>query len=106
VQLKARRNKAFTLIELLNVVALVAIILAMAMIFAVVCMGNFYVTESGVLKEIQILDPEVTEVMTYHASVQKPSIFRVKKRDGAIAQFAVESNILFNYRIKPVDDKK
>ena len=105
MKLRVRKNKAFTLIELLAVAAILAIVLTIAMLSAVICMGNFWVTEKGVLKEIQILDPEVTEVMSYHVSVQKPASFRVKRRDGTIERFAVDSNLFFNYQVKMVNDQ-
>jgi hypothetical protein len=88
-----------TLIELLVVLALLFMLcVALPALFA----GNFYITEDGVLKAIQVHHPQAVSVLSVERCVFDYSIVIVANRDGSRSTYVVDSNILFNYTIAPV----
>ena len=69
--------------------------------------GNFWYTENGVLKEIQLQYPETTEIIHTQRNIFAYSVITVRTvREGDAAvkkyienKYYLDSNVLFNYTL-------
>ena len=91
--------KGFTFIELLMVIAMVAIIGFYLVVARTICLGNQWFTSDGVLSKIQITETNAVSVATYQRNVFKKSVITVKMKDGSYKNFLLDSDILFNYAL-------
>ncbi len=91
-----RKNNGFTLVELLISMVFVGIIVGWFLCYLVLGKGNFWYTEEGVLKELRVTRPNVTEIVKTQRNVFSKSVITVKE-DGAIRDFCLDSDIFWNY---------
>ena len=52
-----QKKDGYTLIELSITIVIIAFVIGLLSIFVIVCKGNFWYTEAGVLKELRIDHP-------------------------------------------------
>ena len=104
VKLKSVRPKmmrAFTLVELMITIVLITFIggvVGLGLIGAV-CKGNEWFTPEGVLMELKNQDPNIIDVVTYKRKVYRKSVVTAKLKNGALREYYLDSNILFNYEL-------
>jgi hypothetical protein len=91
-----KRNTGYTLIELITVVMIAVIGIIAVVWFGAIGSGNYWYTESGVLRELRIDHPNVTEIVKTTRNVFADSVITVNE-DGAVHNYCLNSNILFNY---------
>jgi len=95
-----RKSKGFTLIELLLAIAVIVIIVIGVWVVGIsgIIMGNFWFTEAGVLKKIQLQHSDVTRIVDVERSVWSYSAITVQ--DGEERKILyLDSDILFNYDV-------
>lgn len=68
-------------------------------------MGNMWFTEAGVLRELQLKNPSVVEVRLSKRHVYSSSKITVELKDGSLTNYVLDSNLLFNYELKPAEEK-
>lgn len=90
-----RKNAGFTLIELIVAIMIIAVVIGF-IVFGVIGSGNYWYTESGVLRELRFGHPNVAEILKTTRNVFADSVITVKE-DDAIHSYCLDSNILFNY---------
>jgi prepilin-type N-terminal cleavage/methylation domain-containing protein len=96
------KKNGFTLIELLVVIAIIVVIvgaIAFGVIGTGIC-GNMYYSEKGVLKVIQLEDPQAKKVLSSKRHVFARSEILVERNDGSRVIYLLDSNILLNYELK------
>ncbi len=93
-----KKNNGLTLAELLITALMISIIILSGYVFLVktVCQGNFWYTETGVLKELQIDHPNITAVLKTTRYVFHKSVITVKE-DGKKRNYYLDTSILWNY---------
>ncbi len=91
-----RKKDGYTLIELSIVIAIIAIMIGLLSIFVIACKGNFWYTEAGVLKELQIDHPNVIRVLKTEKNIFDESVITVKEGD-AIKDYCLDTSIIWNY---------
>ncbi len=110
------RNKenGFTLIELMIFVAIISIAIFTVLGIGVGIRGNFYWTTSGVEMQLKDEHPQVERLVL---SQSERNVFAKSKivvwekiTSGSAAKerltvYCLDSNILFDYKIMPCDDK-
>lgn len=95
-----RNQKGFTLGELMIAITIIFGLLIVGYIFLLrtICMGNFWFTEDGVLREIKINHPVVTEVLKSTKNIFSKSVIVVKE-GGEIKNYCLDSDVFFNYEV-------
>ena len=93
-----KQNAGYTLVELIIVIAFIATAVATSVGFGLIGSGNYWYTEGGVLKELQIDHPNVTEIVKTERNVFADSVIMVKE-DGVLHNYCLNSNALFNYTL-------
>ena len=96
-----RNNKGFTVIELMFVMVITMILLGYGVIYSAILAGNFWFTEDGVLRKIQIQDETAVSVIDSNRNVFWDSGVTVIDKDGDKTDWKVDANILFDYEVKP-----
>ena len=100
-------TKGFTLIELLYGLGIFFIVVGIVGfgLLGIGCMGNQWFTAEGVLREIRMTNPKATEVLTYKRNLFKKSTVTVKLDNNTRQVYSVESNLLFNYTVVPLQQQ-
>jgi hypothetical protein len=70
-------------------------------VYSTLMAGNFWFTEEGVLREIRLSEPAAKTVLTSKRAVWDDSKITVELEDGSRKVFALDTNMLFNYAVKP-----
>ncbi len=99
---KMKKSNGFTLMELIVVIFIIFIlvfVIGFGLIGAGMC-GNEYYTEEGVLQIIRIEEPKASRVLTSQRNVFSYSEILVEYEDGSRCTYSLDSNILFNYKLK------
>lgn len=92
-----KRNDGVTLVELLIVIAIVAILMVCVIEIGVIMgPGNFWYSNDSVLRELRANHPKVTEVLKTKRNVFAKSVITVKE-DGIDHDYCLDTNILWNY---------
>ncbi len=94
-------QEGFTIIELLILIVVLAFFTALIVGILTLCMGNFWITEDGVLRKIQFRNPQAVQILDVERRVWDYSLVTVKNKDGTQTTYIVDANVLFNYRVKP-----
>ncbi len=89
-------QKGFTLIELLIVVAIVAIVAIVIGVWGTLAMGNMWYTEKGVLEELKLDHPNITEVLDTNRNAWGYSQIIVQEGEK-INTYYLNSDFLWNY---------
>jgi|ERR1035437_1721684 competence protein ComGC len=102
--LSKRGRGGYTLQELLLVICFL-FILALFFFFwiGVIIMGNQWFTNDGVLNSIKLVDTNAANVVTYERNVLRKSVIVVREKDGSLKKFSLDSDVLLNYVVKPMD---
>jgi hypothetical protein len=82
--------------EVLIVVFFFVLIGFCGAIVVTVCTGNMWFFEKGVLKELQVDHPRVTEIITTRREVFKRSVIIVEENEQRRTYY-LDTSILFNY---------
>ena len=103
LRVRNRRNRSksgFTLIELLIVVVILVIVIGyLALYLGLICgiaMGNYWVSDEGALKAVQVDNPEVTEVVKIQRNIWDYSVVTVKNEFGKNVEFLLDTDVLWN----------
>lgn len=83
------------------VLAIVAIICVMVTALGLIVCGNQWYTEEGVLRKIRMMEPN-TDTLTSERRVFAYSRITTRDKSGVIRDYELDSNVLFNYRLKPL----
>jgi prepilin-type N-terminal cleavage/methylation domain-containing protein len=96
---RLRRKNGFTLVEVMIVMGLIAIsaVVVYGFIITVICRGNFWFSEEGVLRELKVDHPGVTEILKTERNVHAKSVITVKE-DGFNHVYYLDSDMLWNYK--------
>jgi prepilin-type N-terminal cleavage/methylation domain-containing protein len=94
-------NKGFTLVELLTVLVVCACLAVIVLFIWSIIGGNQWYTEQGVLRHIRVTNPEATSI-TSERHVLSKSIIVTRDNDGRVRTHELDTNILFNYDLKPI----
>jgi len=92
-------QRAFTLMELLIVVAIVAVlVLAVGVLgIGVIASGNEWYGEESAMRQLTAEQPTVDKLIKTERNVFAYSVFYVVNKDGKSEQWCLDSNVLFNY---------
>ena len=96
-----KKPSAFTLVELLLVMAIVAVIAIFIAFMSAFIMGNCWFTEGKVTRQIKAQNPTVSEVVEVQRNFFRKSVFTVTLNGGKTAQYHVDADILFNVDVTP-----
>jgi len=98
---KLGNQDGFTSVELLFVVVIILSIVGFiwGVVANAILAGNFWYTEEGVLRDIQIDHPGIMEVIRSERNVYDDSVITVKNDAGSRFTFTLDSDIFFNYVI-------
>lgn len=100
--MKSRKNrKAFTLVELLVVLAIIAILSFIVIGLPVFLRGNFWFSEIGVLREIQVENPEIVKISKVNRNVFSLSEIYVKDVNDVSSVYRLDTCVFFNYDLRP-----
>jgi len=91
-----KRNDGVTLVELLIVMATIAILVVGILGVGFIGRGNFWYSNDGVLRELIVDHPKVTEFLKGKRNVFAKSVITVKE-DGVDQDYCLDTNILWNY---------
>ena len=91
-----KRNEGFTLIELLIVIVIVGVLVVWMLGAKVICQGNFWYSDDGVLRELKADHPKVTELLKTKRNVFAKSIITVKE-GGVNHDYCLDTDVLWNY---------
>lgn len=94
---KTKRQEGFTIIEVFIVIAIIGIIIFWGFIGCTIVKGNFWLTEDGVLKDLQINYPEVSEILRVNRNIFSYSEIYVENEDGSRGTYELDTCVLFNY---------
>ena len=94
------KDKGFSTIEFIFCTIVLALFYSGVVL--AVSMGNFYFTERGVLKDIQVDHPEVVKVLKTGRNIIRYSTLTVENKDGSKSTYQLDTNIFFNYRAELV----
>ena len=94
-----KNERGFTLLKLIEIFLVLAVIAVVFWggIFLTICAGNYWYTEDGALRELQINHPNVTEIVKTTRNVIPDSVITVRE-SGELHNYCLDSNILFNYK--------
>lgn len=95
-----KKEAGYTLVELLIVCAMLSILTVFCFVIPAVCMGNFWFSESGVMRYVNVTNPEVQGVVLVDRNIFASSRVTVRNSDGTLSTFLVDSNLLFHYTIR------
>lgn len=97
--MSVKKNRGFTLIEVVTVVVMVfaLFILLFGAVITGIGKGNFWFSESSVLRELQVNHPEVTRVLKTERNVYSDSVITIENKDGSRSDYCLDSDILWNY---------
>lgn len=103
IRTPSKSNKGFTLGEMFVVMFAIFVIVVVLFVgvYSSLLAGNFWFTEEGVLKEIRLSEAKAKTVLTSKRGVWKDSEITVELEDGRRQVFTLDTNILFNYEVKP-----
>lgn len=92
-------EKGFTLIELLIAVTIIGIVVLEVIGIGCICRGNFWYSETGVLRELQINNPNITKIKTERNILYRSIVIAVDK-EGKVIKYLLDTNFLFNYDLE------
>lgn len=100
-----KRNDGFTLVELMIVIAIIAVIVigGYVIMLKTICQGNFWYSEDGILKELKIDHPQITEVLKTTRNVFDKSIILVME-NGEKTEYCLDTNIMWNYEFSKCEE--
>ena len=85
--------------ELLIVVAIVGIVVTLLGYFVIgafVVKGNFWVSDDGALRCVQVVDPSAVRIVKLTRNISAPSVVIVEDNDGVRTTYALDSDVLWN----------
>ncbi|MFW9880764.1 MAG: type II secretion system protein [Candidatus Thorarchaeota archaeon] len=89
-------KKGYTLVEILIVIACIAIVALVNIgVIALAC-GNYWYTEEGVERQLKIDHPNITRVLRTQRNVFSFSVITVEE-DGRRVEYCLDTGIFFNY---------
>lgn len=94
------KHRAFTLIELLIVVAILLIFVIGFGVIGTGLMGNYWYTHETVLDKLQVNHPEIVEVIDSNRNVWGRSEIIAEDSEGNRHTFLLDTNILFNHELE------
>jgi competence protein ComGC len=93
------KKQGFALIELL--IVLLILILAFGFIILSLAKANIYYTEADVLKKLQVENPSIEKIVDSTRNCVAYSEILVVDKQGNKTTYLLDTNILFNYKLKP-----
>lgn len=94
---KVLGKAGYTLFEILVLSIILEILIVC---FVIVPMANCWFNSAGVLKEIRVLEPSASEIVSYQRNVFRKSVITVKLNDSTFRKYLLDSDILFNYKFR------
>jgi len=91
-----KNSKGFTLFELLAVIIMISCFAGVVFQAVAMVTGNFYFTERGILKELKVSHPTVSEILSTKRNIYSNSQIMVLE-NGEKKTYCLDSSILFNY---------
>lgn len=100
------QQKGFTLVELITVVIIIMIIGLVfgAGVYGTIIKGNFWYTEAGVLRELQLNHPRVEKILKSTRNNWDYSEFLVHKEDDTRATYYLDTDVFWNYEFHNSQD--
>lgn len=92
-----KHNRGYTLIELMIVIAIVAILVVWFVGVKVICQGNFWFQTESALRELQASHSTVSKVLTTQRNIFDKSVLLIENKDGSRKEYCLDTSILFNY---------
>ncbi len=92
-----QKKDGYTLIELSITIVIIAFVIGLLSIFVIVCKGNFWYTEAGVLKELRIDHPGVIRVLKTKKNIFDESVITVKEGNET-KDYCLDTSIMWNYK--------
>jgi hypothetical protein len=92
-------ERGYTLSEVFILLFTLAVMICIMVGVMTAITGNFWITEPGVLKAIQLQDPNVVKVLNVERHAFYYSMVLVERKDGRRVLYVVDSNIFFNYTV-------
>ena len=65
-------------------------------LYCTIAKGNFWYTEQGVLRELQIENPGIARIMKVKTGVIDYTEITVQNNDGSTKTYYLDSDVLFN----------
>ena len=84
-------------ITLIEIFIVVIFILVVVLGVGGVLKGNYWFTEGGVLRELQLDYPDVSEILKTNRNVLARSVITIENADGSRSEYLLDANILFDY---------
>ena len=91
-------EKGMTVLELMIVLTFVAA-LFVAIVLSFGINGNQWFTEEGVLHKIQLDNPDAVAVIDTERNIRRPSVIKVREKNGSVITYYLETDVFFNYKI-------
>lgn len=92
-------EKGFTFIEVM-VAVVICVLVVFVLFYGTLGKGNFWFTREGVLREIQVDDPDVVRVVRVNRNILRFSEIEVENKEGVRSVYRLDTNVLFNYGLE------
>ena len=98
----SKSQRGYTLYELLIVIVVFSVALSLVLMLICLPMANFWITEKGALKAAKVANPASAEILKIQRNTISFSEIVVQNSDRTLTIYEVDSNVLFNYKLRNV----